>query len=336
MGILPHLKMIHFNYFRSLLKVLIFTSMMNFSSTSDKGNAKGKEKGYKCSYCEKVFDNYQGLGGHQRVHESKIKQLFHQMIHFHNSADITKSNPEHGNVSKKGNYHDDNSQQDHNSLFMSPNFSSIRTNDASLEASIQANNHIGHAPSPSSVVNHQFHTSNSQLFVDNFLDPFGSNFGENSHNDNNLPYPVFVRNPSFPGYHMPEFGLPNIATNKFPSSIDSSVFFNTQANSVGSDNSYYYNMDQVSERVKNHNRDEVKEKIVMISPPKRPNINSDRPVNHEREMLQKKETLFPTKDAMPETEDAIVLKDEENHGSTSKSTNHVKEQEVDLDLSLHL
>lgn len=73
MCILPRLKIIHFNPSRTLLKELMFTFMMNLSSNSSKENGKRKDKDYRCSYCEKVFDS-QDLRGHQREHEVEIKR----------------------------------------------------------------------------------------------------------------------------------------------------------------------------------------------------------------------------------------------------------------------
>lgn len=46
---------------------------MNLSSNSSKENGKRKDKDYRCSYCEKVFDS-QDLRGHQREHEVEIKR----------------------------------------------------------------------------------------------------------------------------------------------------------------------------------------------------------------------------------------------------------------------
>ncbi|KAL5140869.1 hypothetical protein HKD37_09G024318 [Glycine soja] len=349
----------------TLLKELMFTFMMNLSSNSSKENGKRKEKGYHCSYCEKAFENSQVLGDHQRLYEVEIKQDNNQMIHFQNSKDVTKSNPGHGDALMKalsrgttnnpyvtkGNYYGGYSREDHNSLFIPPNYSSARTDNASLVTSIQYketipfsqsvdypiymssfSNHIGGA---SSSINHQFDASNPQFFIDSFSKPFKSNFWKNEHNDPNLTYPVLVRNSSLPGYHMADFSLWNFNTNKFPSPIEPNVV-DTQINFVGSNNSYSYNVDQIYEKVKNHYRDEVQEKIPMMNPPKRPNINFGPLVNHGIEMLQKKEAWFSTKETKLKAVKAIFGKDEGKNASTSKSANFIKEQEVDLDLSLHL
>ncbi|RZB90439.1 uncharacterized protein LOC114425652 isoform X1 [Glycine soja] len=343
----------------------MFTFMMNLSSNSSKENGKRKEKGYHCSYCEKAFENSQVLGDHQRLYEVEIKQDNNQMIHFQNSKDVTKSNPGHGDALMKalsrgttnnpyvtkGNYYGGYSREDHNSLFMSPNYSSARTDNASLVTSIQYketipfsqsvdypiymssfSNHIGGA---SSSINHQFDASNPQFFIDSFSKPFKSNFWKNEHNDPNLTYPVLVRNSSLPGYHMADFSFWNFNTNKFPSPIEPNVV-DTQINFVGSNNRYSYNVDQIYEKVKNHYRDEVQEKIPMMNPPKKPNINFGPLVNHGIEMLQKKEAWFSTKETKLKAVEAIFGKDEGKNASTSKSANFIKEQEVDLDLSLHL
>ncbi|KAL5158033.1 hypothetical protein HKD37_15G042596 [Glycine soja] len=108
---------------------------------------------------------------------------------------------------------------------------------------------------------------------------------------------------------MANFGLSNFNTNKFPIPIETSVI-DTQMHFAGSNNSYSYNMDQFSEKVKNYNRYEVQEKISMMNPPKRSNINFSPLVNHGIEMLQKKEALFSTKNAKLEAIDAIAVKDE--------------------------
>lgn len=134
---------------------------------------------------------------------------------------------------------------------------------------------------------------------------------------------------------MADFSLWNFNTNKFPSPIEPNVV-DTQINFVGSNNSYSYNVDQIYEKVKNHNRDEVQEKIPMMNPPKMPNINFGPLVNHGIEMLQKKEAWFSTKETKLKAVEAIFGKDEGKNASTSKSANFIKEQEVDLDLSLHL
>lgn len=101
---------------------------------------------------------------------------------------------------------------------------------------------------------------------------------------------------------MANFGLSNFNTNKFPIPIEPSVI-DTQMHFAGSNNSYSYNMDQFSE---NYNRYEVKEKISLMNPPKRPNINFAPLVNHGIEMLQKKAALFSTKNAKLEAIDAIA------------------------------
>ncbi|KAG4990395.1 hypothetical protein JHK87_023852 [Glycine soja] len=225
---------------------------------------------------------------------------------------------------------------------MPPNYSSARTDNASLVTSIQYketipfsqsvdypiymssfSNHIGGA---SSSINHQFDASNPQFFIDSFSKPFKSNFWKNEHNDPNLTYPVLVRNSSLPGYHMADFSLWNFNTNKFPSPIEPNVV-DTQINFVGSNNSYSYNVDQIYEKVKNHYRDEVQEKIPMMNPPKRPNINFGPLVNHGIEMLQKKEAWFSTKETKLKAVEAIFGKDEGKNASTSKSANFIKEQE---------
>ncbi|RZC16191.1 hypothetical protein D0Y65_009462 [Glycine soja] len=424
--------------------------MMNTSSAFDKENVKGKEKCNCCSYCERAFDNYEGLEYHKKMHEVEFKRLVNQSNHFHNSMDISKPILGHGNVSMKtlygattnnpcvtkghcyggnnrgdhnslfmtssysftrtnnaslvaslpnketnpfltngncyggnsqgdhnslfmppnysftssnnaslvapiptkgiscvtkGNCYGGNSQGDHNSLFIPPNYSFTRTNNESLVATIpnkwtipfsqyvnhpiymgSSNNHIGHAPSVSSGISHQFDASNSQFFIDDFSIPFRSKFQNIKPNGIHLSYPIFVRNPSLPGYHMTERGL-----SIFPDSLKP-FFVDTQTHSVSLNNIH-----QICERVKKHNRDKVQEKSSMMNPPKRPNINYGPLVYHEREMLQKNETLFSTKDAKLKDIDAIVFNDEGKIGSTSRSKNNVKEQEDDdLDLSLHL
>ena len=189
-----------------------------------------------------------------------------------------------------------------------------------------SNNHIGHAPSVSSGISHQFDASNSQFFIDDFTIPFRSKFQNIKPNGSHLPYPISVRNPSLPGYHMTERGL-----SIFPDFIKP-FFVDTQTHSISLNNIH-----QIYERVKKHNRDEVQEKSSMMNPPKRPNINYGPLVCHEREMLQKNESLFSTKDAKLKAIGAIVFNDEGKIGSTSESKNNTKEQEDDdLDLSLHL
>ena len=77
--------------------------MVDSSLGFDKGKDKKNEKGYMCSFCDKVFHNCQALRGHQRVHQSEIKQLTDQnyVIPSNNSMDITRSrsNPKHENAS---------------------------------------------------------------------------------------------------------------------------------------------------------------------------------------------------------------------------------------------
>ncbi|KAG4971282.1 hypothetical protein JHK85_037703 [Glycine max] len=332
---------------------------MNTSSAFDKENAKGKEKCNCCSYCDRAFDNYEGLEDHKKMHEAEFKRLVNQSNPFHNSMDITKPIFGYGNVSMKtlyggttinpcvtkGNCYGGNSQGDRNSLFIPPNYSFTRTNNESLVATIptkgtipfsqyvnhpiymgSSNNYIGHTPSASSGISHQFDASNSQFFIDDFTIPFRSKFQNIKPNGSHLPYPISVRNPSLPGYHMTERGL-----SIFPYSIKP-FFVDTQTHSISLNNIH-----QIYERVKKHNRDEVQEKSSMMNPPKRPNINYGPLVCHEREMLQKNESLFSTKDAKLKAIGAIVFNDEGKIGSTSESKNNTKEQEDDdLDLSLHL
>ncbi|KAK7331378.1 hypothetical protein VNO77_25601 [Canavalia gladiata] len=349
---------------------------MNFSSASDKENAKKKEKDYNCSCCERVFGNYQAAGEHQRAHHAEMMQHINQNDAFlsHNPVDVTKPNPDHGNApmntffggpsynpyEMKGIYYDNNAKDDNSSLFMSPNYSSTRSNNVSFAPFVQTKpsaQSVEHpfymgssgnfmAPGASSVANHQFDGSSSQPFVDGFPKPFKSNFQKTEHDDSIHQNPVFVTNPSFPNYHMTGIGSsssPNffseINTNKFPTSNKPNVA-DTQTHSVGSYNNYNYNynIDQISESVKKHNRDEFHGNFGMMNPPKRANAISTPPVCYDKEMLrQQKEIFLSAKDAKTEAGGSSHSKNEVAGVSTSENANYVEENdEADLDLSLHL
>lgn len=342
---------------------------MNFLLASDDENAEKHVEIRSCFYCKKVFDNQQALGGHLRAHQEKInaRRSWNYPVHSSNFIDAVNTAPNPILTGQPENS-SGGAGNDPSALFSratsSMDFSKFCSNESScVNASKYFENNAGDAtsqfftsPNLSSSSGHaEVHHSNP--LSSSLLIPFGSTattgfpmdsslysglYGICQFNTDELRTfrdgtPLSSRDalPKFQHHNLSKLSYPvysirdldfSLGSNQLPSLKESKIIGSLppgDGQCSGQNGVDKYNESSMLTREEGKKRclDEVLGNSDTMNSSKRPQISSNLPAETEK----------------PKKKELLLFKDvEDSFSGLGISFDDKKEDEADLDLSLHL
>lgn len=306
---------------------------MNFLLASDDENAEKHVEIRSCFYCKKVFDNQQALGGHLRAHQEKInaRRSWNYPVHSSNFIDAVNTAPNPILTGQPENS-SGGAGNDPSALFSratsSMDFSKFCSNESScVNASKYFENNAGDATSQFfTSPNLSFSSGHAEVHHSNplsssLLIPFGSTATTGFPMDSSL-YSGLYGICQFNTDELRTFrdGTPLSSRDALPKFQHHNLSDGQCSGQNGVDK---YNESSMLTREEGKKRclDEVLGNSDTMNSSKRPQISSNLPAETEK----------------PKKKELLLFKDvEDSFSGLGISFDDKKEDEADLDLSLHL